>query len=223
MVDSPNDALQTSKVSGLTKGQGRWAKKSENPKNSEKLSPGGGGRGYWGGRPLGDKSAVLSQHKRDMTHTFMVESPSDKPTKFQVQTHQGAGLVSKRNQKIKKSRIGILTPAGAAGATFAISHTSPGSCIRDFRTLRMRLLQEIAIAAAAGSCELGSGGKSCIQFLQEIANAVPVGNRACGFYSKLRIANPEAKNQKNPQIACPSNASERGPGTSASEDQGRAR
>lgn len=39
-----------------------------------------------------------------------------KHTKFLAQTHQGAGLVGKRNPKIQTLRIETLTPAGVAGA-----------------------------------------------------------------------------------------------------------
>ena len=76
MVRSPNHALQSHKVSGdspkLTKGQGRWAKKSEKSRKSGKVKPGRGG-GYWGGRPLGDMSTYLRQHRWDITQTFMVD------------------------------------------------------------------------------------------------------------------------------------------------------
>ena len=37
----------------------------KNPENPENLSPGEGG-GYWGGRPLGDMSTYLRQHRWDM-------------------------------------------------------------------------------------------------------------------------------------------------------------
>ena len=78
--------------SKLTKGQGRRAKKSENPENPEKLSPGDGG-GYWGGRPLGDMSTYLRQHRRDIAQTFMVDSPSES-----LQTHKVSGQNSMRGR-----------------------------------------------------------------------------------------------------------------------------
>ena len=54
------------------------------------------------------------------------------PTRVWVQTPQGAWFTSKRNPKLSKARIGVLTPAGAAGAAFAISRMSRGSPIRGF-------------------------------------------------------------------------------------------
>ena len=58
----------------------------KNPENPEKLSPARGVGGYWGGRPLWDNSAYLHQHRRDITQTFMVDSPSDN-----IQTHKVLG------------------------------------------------------------------------------------------------------------------------------------
>ena len=46
----------------------------------------GGGGGYWGGRPLGDNSTYLLQHRWDITQTFMVDSPNDA-----LQAHQVSG------------------------------------------------------------------------------------------------------------------------------------
>ena len=86
MVDSPNDALQTHKVSGQNSPRGGVGgqKSLKNPENPEKLSPGrGGGVGYWGGRPLWDISTYLRQHRRDNAQTFMVDSPSET-----LQTHK---------------------------------------------------------------------------------------------------------------------------------------
>ena len=86
MVHSPNDALQSHKVSGQNSPRGRAGgpKSLKNPENPEKLSPGrGGGGGYWGGRPLWDNSAYLHQHRRDITQTFMADSPGDN-----IQTHK---------------------------------------------------------------------------------------------------------------------------------------
>ena len=76
MVDSPNDALQSHKVSGQNSPRGRVSgqKSLKNPENLEKLSPAQGG-GYWGGRPLGDMSTYLRQHRRDIAQHFMVDSP----------------------------------------------------------------------------------------------------------------------------------------------------
>ena len=67
MVHSPNDALQTHKVSRQNPSRGRVGgqKSLKNPENLEKLSPGRGrGGGYWGGRPLWTNSAYLRQHRR---------------------------------------------------------------------------------------------------------------------------------------------------------------
>ena len=96
MVHSPNDALQSHKVSGQNSPRGRVGgqKSRENPGNPEKLSPGQGG-GYWGGRPLGDMSTYLCQHRRDLTQISMTDSPSD-----DIQTHK----VSGRNSP--KGRVG---------------------------------------------------------------------------------------------------------------------
>ena len=97
MVDSPNDALQSHKVSGQNSPRGRVGgqKSLENPEDPEKLSPcrGWGGAGYWGGRPLGDNSTYLLQHGRDITQTFMVDSPSDA-----LQTHQVSGSNSSKGR-----------------------------------------------------------------------------------------------------------------------------
>ena len=82
MVDSPNDALQTHEVSGLKSLRGRVGgrkKRVEKPENPEKLGPGKGR----GAQPLGDNSTYLRQHIRDITQTFMVDSPSDA-----LQTHK---------------------------------------------------------------------------------------------------------------------------------------
>ena len=80
MVDSPNDALQTHKVSGQNSPRGGVGgqKSLKNPENPEKLSPGrGGGGGYWGGQPLWDISTYLRQHRQDIPQTFRVDSPSE--------------------------------------------------------------------------------------------------------------------------------------------------
>ena len=92
MVDTPNDALQSHKVSGQNSPRGRVGgqKSLKNPENPEKLSPARGG-GYWDGRPLWDMSTYLHQHRRDITQTFMVDSPSDN-----LQTHKVFGRNSSR-------------------------------------------------------------------------------------------------------------------------------
>ena len=66
-------------------GVGTIGKKSDNPENPEKLSPGRGG-GHWGGRPLWDNSAYLHQPRQDIMQTFMVDRPSDS-----IQTHKVLG------------------------------------------------------------------------------------------------------------------------------------
>ena len=73
MVHSPNDALQSHKVSALNSPVGGVGgpKSRETPENLENLSLAKGGGGYWGGRPLGDMSTYLRQHRRDIAQTFM--------------------------------------------------------------------------------------------------------------------------------------------------------
>ena len=80
MVDSPNDALQSHRSSARNSPRGGIGgpKSHENHENSEKLSP-AKGKGYWGGRPLWDNSAYLTQ-------TFTADSPSDN-----IQTHKVLG------------------------------------------------------------------------------------------------------------------------------------
>ena len=85
MVDSPNDALQTHKVSGGTPPRGGFSGQ-KSPENLGKLSPGRRGGGYWGGRPLWDISTYLCQHRRGITQNFMVDSPSET-----LQTHKFPG------------------------------------------------------------------------------------------------------------------------------------
>ena len=94
MVHSPNDALQTHEYLGQNTPRGRAGgqKSLKNPENPENLSPGKGG-GYWGGRPLWDNSAYLHQHRRDITQTFMADSPSDN-----IQTHKVLGRNSPRDR-----------------------------------------------------------------------------------------------------------------------------
>ena len=88
MVHSPNDALQSQKVSGQNSPRGRVGghKSLENPENPEKLSPARGGGGYWLGRPLGDISTYILQHRQVITQTFMVDGPDDAQ-----QTHTVSG------------------------------------------------------------------------------------------------------------------------------------
>ena len=95
MVDGPNDALQSHKVSSQNSprgGAGRQ-KSPKNPENPEMLSPGRVGWGYWGGRPLWDISTYLHQHRQDITQTFMVDSPSDNK-----QSHKVLGRNSPRDR-----------------------------------------------------------------------------------------------------------------------------
>ena len=77
MADSPSDNIQTHEVLGRNSPRDRVSgqKSLKNPENPEKLIPAKGGWGYWGGRPLWDMSTYLHQHRRDITQTFMVDSP----------------------------------------------------------------------------------------------------------------------------------------------------
>ena len=97
MVDTPNDALQSHKVSVQNSPRGRVSgqKSLQNSEILEKLSPGEGG-GYWGGRPLGDMSTYPRQHRRDITQTFVVDSPSES-----LQTHKVLGRNSPRGRTRK--------------------------------------------------------------------------------------------------------------------------
>ena len=81
-------------------GVGSVGKKSlKNPENPEKLSPARRG-GYWGGRPLWDNSAYLHQYRRDITQTFMVDSPNDA-----LQTHEVSGWNSPRGRGSGQKRL----------------------------------------------------------------------------------------------------------------------
>ena len=128
MVDSPNDALQTHKVSGRNSPRGRVGgqKSLENPKNPEKLSPGRKG-GYWGGRPLWVNSTYLRQHRRDITQNFMVDSPGDK-----IQTHKvsGRGLPRDRvgGQKSVENSEKVMKscPSKAPGRALARTEAKQG-------------------------------------------------------------------------------------------------
>ena len=130
MVHSPNDDATTTQSfrSKLTKGQGRWAKMSENPENPEKLSPGRGvGGGYWGGRPLWDISAYLCQHRQDVAETFMVDNPSDP-----IQTHKVSGEKSLRgrvggpNRSRARATCGPLEPCVRNQRTTGAVRVRPG-------------------------------------------------------------------------------------------------
>ena len=94
MVDSPNDALQTHKVSGRNSPRGRVSGQNslKTPENPEKLSPGRGG-GTGGGGPLWDNPGYLPPHRWDITQNFMVDSPSGN-----IQTHKVLGQNSPRDR-----------------------------------------------------------------------------------------------------------------------------
>ena len=94
MVHSPNDALQSKFRVKTHQGAGSVGKKVWKILKSGKVKPGQGGvGGYWGGRPLGDNSAYLHRHRRDIAQTFMVDSPSDN-----IQTHKVLGPNSPRGR-----------------------------------------------------------------------------------------------------------------------------
>ena len=96
MVDSPNDALQSHKVAARNSpggGVGR-PRNRENPENSDKLSPAKGGGGVnSGGRPLGNMSTYLRQHRQDIAQTLIVDNPSET-----LQTHKFPGQNSPRGR-----------------------------------------------------------------------------------------------------------------------------
>ena len=110
MVDNPSEILQTRKILGPNSPRGRFGgqKGLNNPENLEKLSPGRGG-GYCGGRPLGD-TAAAGGPKLHISGTPIAQGPKLRPkgplpkvllpTKFRVETHQGAGSVGKKVLKI---------------------------------------------------------------------------------------------------------------------------
>ena len=110
MVDIPNDALQSHKVSGQNSPRDRAGgqKSLKNPENPEKLSPGNGGA-YWGGPPLWDNAAYLHHHRRDIAQTFIVDSPSDA-----LQTHKVSGQNS-RGTPAKGVRSGSPPRGGVRG------------------------------------------------------------------------------------------------------------
>ena len=121
MVHSPNDTLQSHKVSGQNSRRGRAGgqKSLKNPENPEKLSP-GKGWGYWGGRPLWDNLAYLHQHRQDITQTFMADSPSDN-----IQTHKVLGRNSPRDRVGRQKSLKIpkkvmkSCPSEASGRALA--------------------------------------------------------------------------------------------------------
>ena len=115
MVHSPNDALQSHKVLGQKSPKGRVGgqKSLKNPENPEKLSPARMG-GYWGGRPLWDISTYLHQHRRDITQTFMVDSPSDN-----LQTHKVFGQNSLRGRVSGPDRSRVRVTCGPPEAVRA--------------------------------------------------------------------------------------------------------
>ena len=105
MVDSPNDALQTYRVSGRNSPRGRDSgqKSLKNPENPEKLSPGRGGGGtgvgdHFGTFPPISVSIDGSSHK---LLWWIALVKLYKTTSFWVQTHRGAGSVGKKVFKIR--------------------------------------------------------------------------------------------------------------------------
>ena len=92
-------------MSKLTKGQGRWAKKSEKSWKSGKVKPGQGGGG---GTGVGDHFGTIRHISINIDRTlpklsfYIFLMMPYNPTKFQVKTHQGAGLVGKKVLKIQK-------------------------------------------------------------------------------------------------------------------------
>ena len=76
---SPTQGAPIHQVSGQNSPRGRVGgqKGLKNPENLEKLSPGTGGGGYGGGRPLWDIATYLRHHRRGIAQTFMVDSPSE--------------------------------------------------------------------------------------------------------------------------------------------------
>ena len=105
MVDSPNDALQSHKVLARNS---QGPKSRENPENLEKLSPGEEGGGGKGDTGVGDHLGTI----RHISFSIDGTSPKllsqialmtpFKHTKFQVETHPGAGSVGKKVLKIPK-------------------------------------------------------------------------------------------------------------------------
>ena len=110
MVHSPNDALQSHKVSGQHSPRGRVSgqKSCENPGNPEKLSPGEGGGGGWG-TGVGDHLGTCPPISVSIDGTlpnflwWIALLKVYKPTKFRGETYQAAGSVGKEDLKIPKS------------------------------------------------------------------------------------------------------------------------
>ena len=96
MVHSPNDALQSHKVSGQNSPRGRVSgqKSLTNPENPEKLSlgRGGGGGGTGVGDHLGTCPPISISIDGTSTKFFMADSPSDN-----IQTHKVSGQNSPRD------------------------------------------------------------------------------------------------------------------------------
>ena len=106
MVDSPNDALQSHKVSGQNSPKGRVGgqKSLKNPENLEKLSPGRRGGGTGVGDHFGTNrhiSVSIDGTSLKLLWYIALMMPY-KHIKFQVQTHQRAGSVGKKVLKIPK-------------------------------------------------------------------------------------------------------------------------
>ena len=106
MADSPSDALQTHKVSGRNspRVRGSGQKKLKNPENPEKLSPAKGEGGTGVGDHLGTcppiSVSIDGTSPKLLWQIALVMIY--KPTRFQVETHPGAGLVGKKVLKIPK-------------------------------------------------------------------------------------------------------------------------
>ena len=108
MVHSPNDALQSHKISGQNSPRGRVGgpKSLKNPENPGKLSPGKKGGGV--GTGVGDHFGTIRHISINIDGT----SPKllwqialviiYKLTRFWVETHQGRGSVGKKVLKIPK-------------------------------------------------------------------------------------------------------------------------
>ena len=104
MVHSPNDALQSQKVSSQNSPRGRAGeqKSLKNPENPEKLSPGKGG----GGTGVGEHFGTIRQSSISIDGTppkllwQIALVIIYKPTRFWVETHQGTGSVGKKVLKI---------------------------------------------------------------------------------------------------------------------------
>ena len=101
MVDTPNDALQSHKVSGQNspRGRVRGQKILKNSELLDKLSPGEGG-----GPGVGDHLGTCPPISVSIDGTspkllwWIALVKVYKPTKFRVKTHQGVGSVSNKQQ-----------------------------------------------------------------------------------------------------------------------------